>query len=267
MPLVASNLVFGYRPAPARPLLGAAEPLSLSLRPGAVTAILGPNGCGKSTLLRLLLGTLRPWFGQVTLQDRPLQDWDWPGRARRIAFVSQRPELTEPMTVAQAVALGAMHGPPPAHAAVLASLDRVDLADRAAEPLAHLSAGQQQRAALARALLQLAVAPGPGQVLLADEPFAALDPRHALQVLALLRELAASGVAVAAVMHDLTAARRASDFAAVLADDGRLVAFGPTPAVVTPAVLSTVYRLPLVELGPPHAPAIVPEPPPPPTAG
>src|SRR6185369_6151052 len=100
--LAASGVHFAYPGSDAEVVRG----VSLSLRPGTVTAVLGPNGAGKSTLLRLLLGTLRPSAGRVTLGEREvtaIEPWE---RAAAVAYIGQRTALAGPTTVRRLVALG-----------------------------------------------------------------------------------------------------------------------------------------------------------------
>jgi len=237
MPLQAADLAFSY--APSRPIL---HNLSFSLQPGSVCALVGPNGAGKSTLLRLLLGVLTPTRGQISLDGQPLQSFSHRQRAQRIAYVPQRTSLAFAFTIREFVRLGrySVSGRED-KSAIAAAMDRAGLLDRADEPIATLSAGQQQRAALARALAQLdAPAPaGSARFLLADEPVSAMDPRHALEAMALLRSLADSGLGVAVVLHDLTLAVRFCDQALVLSEAGHLAAAGAH--ALSPDILDPVF--------------------------
>lgn len=238
MPLRAVDLVFGY--APDRPVLGG---VSARLDAGSMCALVGPNGAGKSTLLKLLLGVLRPSGGRVLLDDRGVLELPHRERARRMAYVPQRASLAFAFTVREFVRLGrfAARGEGDA-AAADAALERVGLADRADDPLGTLSAGQQQRAGLARALAQLhGGGDGRERFLLADEPVSAMDPRHALEAMSLLRSLADAGLGVVVVLHDLTLASRFCDRALVLEEGGRLAAEGASSEALSPEVLGRVF--------------------------
>lgn len=236
MPIAASELGFAY--VPRRAVLSG---VSLTLRAGALTAIVGPNGAGKSTLLRLLLGVLRPTAGRVSLDDQEVWSMPHRARARRIAYIPQRTSPAFGFTVAQCVRMGRLaHGLPDDGAAAGRALDRVGLTARRDDVFDVLSAGQQQRAILARALAQLDSAE-PGPILLADEPASALDPRQSLEAMAILRERAAAGVAVVVVLHDLTLAARFCDDAVVLTERGGIAAFGPAASTLTPDVLNGVF--------------------------
>jgi iron complex transport system ATP-binding protein len=236
VPLEAVNLSFGY--LARRPVL---REVSLALEPGAVTAIVGPNGAGKSTLVRLLLGILEPGAGQVLLDGVAVGAIPHRQRARRLAYVPQRPSVAFAFSVRQYVELGGFAAPGVARAAADAALESAELAERADDPFPTLSAGQQQRAAMARAIVQLNGSAGSTSALLADEPVSAMDPRHALRAMGLLRSLAARGAAVGVVLHDLGLALRFCDRAAVLDAGGRLASAGPAASTLTPAVLDPVF--------------------------
>ncbi|MBL8991633.1 MAG: ABC transporter ATP-binding protein [Phycisphaerae bacterium] len=238
MPLRFEHLDFAYRPG--RPVLRA---VTASLPPGQLTVILGPNGSGKSTLLRLALGLLRPARGAATLDGTPTWRLAEPARAARIAYCPQRTSLAAPFTVAQFVRLGRFALPPDEHA-VAAALERMELAERAADRFDTLSAGQQQRAAIARVLAQVA-GDGPPRFILADEPCAAMDPRHALAAMSVLREQAsARGLGVAVVLHDFAIARRFADAALLLDAEGSVAAQGNPEHVLAPGPLERVFGVP-----------------------
>ena len=224
--------------------------VSLGVAPGRVTALVGPNGSGKSTLLRLLAGLERPGAGSVTLGGRPAASWTAPERARRLALMPQRPEVAFGYTVREVVGFGrlSLGGPTGGAGAdpIVRALERVGLADRASDRFEHLSIGQQQRAALARALTQLDRDAGersaPG-VLLADEPVSAMDPRHTIESLNLLRGAAGAGHAVLVVLHDLNHALRFADDAAVLDERGTIARVGVARECLTPRVLEPVFGI------------------------
>ncbi len=244
MTLRADHLAFAY--VPDRPVL---RDVSFALAPGTMTAILGPNGAGKSTLLRLALNLLTPSSGQIYLDERPLRDFSRHALASRVAYVPQRPEVAFDFSVAAVVAMGRYlqdRGATPAR--VRSALDRMEIADRAHDPFATLSAGQQQRVAIARALAQLDAPASSARLLLADEPVSAMDPRHALHAMRILRGLRADNIAVAIVLHDLTLAARFCDSAILLSDDGRVVRAGPIAQVLAPDTLHTAFRLDFVAL-------------------
>lgn len=247
MALAATDLSFAYHPG--RPVL---RGVSAAFPAGTVTAVLGPNGSGKSTLLRLLLGLLAPGTGSVTLGGRSVHAMREPDRAASLAYLPQRPSVAFGFSLLDVVALGPgrLAVGPRAAEAVRRAVDAVGLAGREATPFAELSAGQQQRAVLARALAQAGTMAGPpeGTALLADEPTSALDPRHALQAMGLLRAQAEAGRAVVASLHDLGAALRFADRALLLDAEGRVAAAGAVRQALAEPVIERVFGVRFVEL-------------------
>jgi len=247
MALAATNLTFAYR-AGAPVLRG----LTARFEPGSLTAVLGPNGSGKTTLLRLLLGLLAPTGGDVLLDGRRLHAMPEHERAARLAYVPQRPSVAFGFSLLDIVSLGCGPRAPAARATRAArdALASVGLLERARTPFAELSAGQQQRAVLARALAQLdsTTADPPACALLADEPTSAMDPRHALEAMDLLGRQARAGRAVVVVLHDLAAALRFADRALVLDARGAPAASGPVREALRDPVLRRVFDVEFLEL-------------------
>ncbi|RJQ77703.1 phosphonate ABC transporter ATP-binding protein [Pseudonocardiaceae bacterium YIM PH 21723] len=176
----------------------ALDDVSFSIGAGEIVALVGMSGSGKSTLLRQVDALHLPSTGRVTVLDTDTTSAG--GRElralrRRVGFVFQQFHLVGRLSVLENActgALGRIRGPrlgrvsyPKAvRAQAMAHLERVGLADRAAQRADTLSGGQQQRVAVARALMQ------DPEILLADEPVASLDPETAVQIMALLREIA-----------------------------------------------------------------------------
>ncbi len=194
---------------------------------GAWTVLFGPSGAGKSTLLRILAGLLAPQEGRITIGGRTLLDTAQgiavPAGRRSIGFVTQQPALFPHLTVRQNIAFGVRHLSAPARAGrvheMLHLFGAEALADRGAK---NLSGGERQRVALARAL-----APAP-QLLLLDEPLAALDAASAKDI---LRRLLDFEVRVLYVSHDLAEIWR-MPAELVLLDRGRVTATGPLRQVL-----------------------------------
>jgi iron complex transport system ATP-binding protein len=220
----------------------ALDAVSLALAPGELLAVVGPNGSGKTTLLGALLGTARLAAGSVTIAGRPIAQWVPRELARVLGVVTQREELLFPLSVEETVALGRY-----AHLGPLASpgekdrrlvaeaMARADVGMLAARRTDTLSGGEWQRVRVARALAQ------EPRALLLDEPTAALDVRHEMEVFELVRRLAGEGIGTLLVTHHLNLAARYAD-RVILLDHGRLVAAGPPVDVLRPDTVSTVFE-------------------------
>ena len=216
-----------------RPVLAG---IDLDLRGGELVAMVGPNGAGKTTLLRAMAG-LVPATGRLTLAGAELARLSLAERARHIAYLPQGHVFHWPMPVADIVALGRLPRGAGAdlsaadRAATLSAMAVTGIAAYADRPVTTLSGGERARVALARVLATEA------DIILADEPTAALDPRYQLIVLGILKRHAEAGGAVLAVLHDLGLAARHADRLVVL-DRGRIVADGAPRDVLTKARLA-----------------------------
>jgi len=221
-------------------LLGETRPrlddVNLTVARGDVLALIGPSGSGKTTLLRCL-NCLTPFtsgrieIGDVAIDATARLDVALLRRLRqKVGFIFQGYNLFPHLTAAQNVALAPHHvlRLPRADAEARAKtlLDRVGLAARAGARPAQLSGGEQQRVAIARAL---AMEP---EVLLLDEPTAALDPELTQEVLETLRALAAGGQTMVVVTHEMGFARHVATQVAVF-DAGRIVETGCPDDVFT----------------------------------
>jgi iron complex transport system ATP-binding protein len=236
MSLQAHELCFRY----ASEL--AVDHIELQLAPGELVALIGPNGSGKSTLLRLLAGVLRPLSGRALWAGEDIAAMPARRRARRIAYLPQQILAPPGYAAQEVVALGRHpHGTGlswretaadrAAVRAALADTDSESLADRRFETL---SGGERQRILLASALAQ------GGELLLLDEPTAALDLHHQVAGMRRLRALAMAGRAVLCATHDLNLAAAAADRLVLLAR-GAVVADGDARSVLLPQRLRDVY--------------------------
>lgn len=218
-----------------RPVL---QGLDFTLATGEVVGVVGPNGAGKTSLLRTLAGLLRAAAGEIELDGKPLFARHPQERARLVGYLPQFPRLEWPLPVREAVALGrrALGLADVADAEVDAALARFELTALAQTDATRLSGGEQMRVHLAR------LAAGEHQVLLVDEPTASLEPRHQLQVLAQLRELARGGCAILMVLHDLALAARYCDRVLVLAN-GHQQAVGAPQEVLGERLLEEIFRV------------------------
>ncbi|MER5842980.1 MULTISPECIES: ABC transporter ATP-binding protein [Streptomyces] len=215
--------------------------LDLALPERRVTVIVGPNGCGKSTLLGGLARTLPARGGAVLLDGRELTRIPTREIARSIGMLPQSATAPDGLTVRDLVRYGRQphqgllrQWSADDARAVEEALTAADLHGLADRPLETLSGGQRQRAWIAMAVAQET------PILLLDEPTSALDMGHALEVLELVRSLAAQGRTPVLVLHDLTTACRYADHMIAL-KDGAIVAQGPPSAIVSPELVRELY--------------------------
>ena len=205
------------------------------LRPGLVTAVVGHNGAGKSTLAQVIAGTLRVDSGTVSIGERVVDDAATfvPARRRGVAMVSQAPRIFTHMSVLSNVAFPLRVrgvGRTQARAAALEQLRAVGIADLAFKRASDLSGGQAARVAIARALVFRP------EVLILDEPTAALDVEATAQVSAVLRErLAGAGITTLLVSHDIAEVLSLASRMIVMGE-GRIVEEGePARVLASPA--------------------------------
>jgi ABC-type Mn2+/Zn2+ transport system ATPase subunit len=211
--------------------------VDLAIAEGEFLGIVGPSGSGKTTLLKALLGTIRPATGRV---DRR------PGL--RLGYVPQVESVNWqfPVTVGECVlmARAARRRLPwcsrHERAQVRDVLERLGIADLEHRHIRALSGGQQQRVFVARALL------GQPDVLLMDEPTSGVDVRTRHEVLHLLDDLNVEGLAVVITTHDLNGI--AAHLPRLLCLNTRVIAHGPSHAVLTAEVLQRTYGAPMTVL-------------------
>ncbi|HYO86274.1 MAG TPA: amino acid ABC transporter ATP-binding protein [Dermatophilaceae bacterium] len=205
--------------------------IDLTIRPGEVVCVIGPSGSGKSTLLRCVNLLEQPTAGRVWLQEDEVTDpdCDIDHVRARVGMVFQQfnlfPHLTalSNCTIAQVKVL--RRDKATARAKAMATLARVGLAGREDAYPAQLSGGQQQRVAIARALSM------DPDLMLFDEPTSALDPELVGDVLAVIRLLAAEGMTMIAVTHEMAFAREVAD-RVIFMDDGVIVEQGDPARVI-----------------------------------
>lgn len=205
----------------------ALDGVDLEVRPGRVTAVVGPNGAGKSTLFHCLAGTLRPARGQVLLGERDITRQAAHARTRLgIARTFQQLAVFPSLTVAENVRVGAEQARIPDPGAVERALRLFGLDGPVrALPAAGLPTGTLRRVELARALA------GNPRVLLLDEPAAGLDSGEVAALARVLRALAADGMALLVVEHDLDLVADLAHTVHVMAA-GRIVTSGPADRVL-----------------------------------
>lgn len=218
----------------------------LSLPPvlaGHVTALVGPNGAGKTTLLRVLAGLL-PAVGQVRLGANCMLQMSAPERARVMSFMPQfvPPRMSLNVLESTISALRAsphqidVTGVNDYRDRSLAVLDQLGILDLALAPFDQLSGGQRQMASLAQAIVR-----NPSLLLL-DEPLSALDLRHQILVMEVVRKISLTGTIVVTVLHDLSLAARWAD-SVIIMRRGELYAAGSPSEVMTSAMLKDVYEV------------------------
>jgi iron complex transport system ATP-binding protein len=215
--------------------------LNLRVVQGEWLGLIGPNGAGKTTMLRAVAG-LVPHTGSVMVTGRPASTLDRRRLSQLVAYVPQRPLIPTSMTVTNYVLMGRTPYIPYLGTessrdmyVVAEVIERLELTSFADRPLGSMSGGEVQRAVLGRALAQQA------PLLLLDEPTAALDVGHQQQVLELIDELRTEhALTVISAVHDLTLAGQFAE-RLVLLSDGRLVAEGTAPTVLTESVISQHY--------------------------
>ena len=225
----------------------ALDDVSLRVRPGRVTGLIGMNGSGKSTLFKTVMGMTRPDQGAV------LVDGAAPVSARRrglVGYVPQSEDIdrTFPVSVRDVAMMGrygrlglTRRARAEDRTAVAQALERVELRDFADRQIGQLSGGQLKRAFLARGIAQDA------RILLLDEPFAGVDKRSEATIVRLLRELAAEGRTVLVSTHDLHALPRLADEAILLLR--RVLFHGTVSDALRPETLALAFGFDVLEQG------------------
>ncbi len=216
--------------------------IDFTARAGEITAIVGPNGSGKSTLLKAITDEV-DFSGKVILNGQDtakLKPWEL---AAMRGVLPQAATLAFPFTVIEVVHMGLLAGISGARPDIPArALAAVGLSGYGGRFYQELSGGEQQRAQLARVLCQVwhPVVDDVPRWLLLDEPVASLDIGHQLLVMQLMKDYAARGGGVVAVMHDLNLSAMFADQMAMIMGGGLLTS-GPPDAVMRNDVLSKAY--------------------------
>jgi manganese/iron transport system ATP-binding protein len=229
--LLVQHLTVNYRN------VNALEDISFKLGAGTLVGLLGPNGAGKSTLIKALLGLIPVQSGRILYGDRPLHQ-----QRQQVAYVPQRSQIDwdYPTTVWNVVMLGrTIHTgwlrSPSRQSAIIVkeSLDRVGLLDLRDRPIGALSGGQQQRVFLARAIAQQA------DLLLLDEPLAAVDKKTEALVFQIYDELKAEGKTLLISCHEWGGILNHYDELLLL--NQTLIAQGTPDAIMTPDNIQQTY--------------------------
>ncbi|TNM61706.1 ABC transporter ATP-binding protein [Aliirhizobium smilacinae] len=218
--------------------------VGLDFPAGEVVALVGHNGSGKSSLLKILARQLTPTTGSVAYAGRDLKDYDGRDFARSVAYLPQDLSTGSEMTIRELVGCGRY----PWHGALgrFSAIDRKKVEEAikathigrfADRVVGTLSGGERQRAWIAMLIAQDA------RCLLLDEPTAALDIAHQIEVLSLVRRLAhEGGRSVIIVLHDINMAARFCDRIHAL-KGGRVVASGTPADILVPDTLRAIYGI------------------------
>ncbi|NVJ70037.1 MAG: ABC transporter ATP-binding protein [Alphaproteobacteria bacterium] len=219
------------------------ENVSFLVEPGKVVGLIGANGAGKSTALKAALGLVKPDTGKITIEGKDISALTGKERAKKVSYVPQGAPIHWPLTVERLVSLGRTPHLTPWQDVraedeaiirkVMEVTDCWNLRDRLATTL---SGGEKSRVMLARTMAVGA------PYMLADEPTAALDPLHQLQVMDIMRGQAACGAGVLLVIHDLSFALRYCD-QLVLLHEGKVLAHGRPQDVLTDAHLEAAFQV------------------------
>lgn len=224
--------------------------VSVTMRGGEVTCVLGMNGAGKSSLLSVMCGERRLEAGRVSLDNVPLSAFSRQALAQRRAVLPQHSTLAFPMSVREVVGMGRA----PYHMSgvhdvredefltqVLTHVGLMGFEERSYDAL---SGGERQRVQLARVLMQLAPLDESleGKWLFLDEPTASQDMSRAHDILRLSGVLSRQGLGVCVVVHDLNLALRYADRVIVL-ERGRVLCEGAPLDVLTPQMLARGFDL------------------------
>lgn len=223
----------------------AVDGVTFDVKPGRITAVAGPNGSGKSTLIRAVVKRITPASGDITIGARSLREIGLAEVGRLAAVLPQREETAFPLDVHEYVSLGRYphlglwNAKSPAdERAVDRAIERAEIGSLSSRRTDELSGGEWQRVRLARALAQEAPA------LIVDEPTTFLDIAHEMAIFELLSSLAASGLAVMLVSHQLNLVSRFADVI-VLLHRGKVAAQGTPQDVMQPALLERVFEWPV----------------------
>ncbi len=211
--------------------------INVSIPKGSLVGIIGPNGAGKSTLLKALLGLVKPLSGNALFYGAPFAKVK-----EQIVYVPQKGSIDWdfPITVFDVVLMGRFRKlkglkwyKKADKEAALKILDRLEMGSLAERQISALSGGQQQRLFIARALLQEA------DILLLDEPFAAVDKATEDIIIQILKDLRDEGKTILVVHHDLKTAYEYFDKALLL--NTSLVAYGKTDDALSADNLARAY--------------------------
>ena len=219
------------------------QDISLSVQPGDVFCLLGPNGIGKSTLLKCLGGILRIREGSILLNGRNLFDYKLPELARKIGYVPQGLlsafpfRILDILLMGRAPHLGILESPSPKDIDIAyAAMERVGIVHLADRPYTAVSGGEWQLTLIARALVQ------EPQILMLDEPTSHLDMGNQMKILQVIHDLAANGMTFLMASHYPDHAFLVANKVALM-NKGRILQTGSANEVITEENLKTTYGI------------------------
>lgn len=238
--MAAENLSFAYGDLPV--LSG----VTFTVKPGAVTTLMGANACGKTTLLKLMTKNLKPDAGRVLLGERDISGIRLRDFAKKAAIVHQKNTSPDDLTVRKLVGYGRIP-----HSSMLRApseqdaerirwaMDATGISKIADKSMGTLSGGQRQRAFIAMALAQ------DTRLLFLDEPTTFLDVRYQVEILRLARKLNEKhGLTIVMVLHDINQALMYSDEVVGL-KDGKILVQGPPRQVISGGMIRELYNIEL----------------------
>lgn len=221
--------------------------LSMAVKSGAVTTIIGANGCGKSTLFNLMTKNLKKYEGKILLNNTDISQIRLKDFAKQVAIVHQYNTAPADITVEKLVSygrapyhtIGISKNPEEDESKVQWALEITALSDIKNAPVSQLSGGQKQRVWIALALSQ------DTKILFLDEPTTYLDIRYQLDILRLIKKLNTEyGITVIMVLHDINQSLYYSD-EIIAMKDGKAIASGNPSEIITSRLIKEVYDVSL----------------------
>lgn len=219
--------------------------LSMEVKKGDITAILGPNGIGKTTLLHLILGWIKADRGSIYLEGKKLENYSRREMGKLIGLVPQDEHITFEYTLLEYVLLGrtphlhSLESPGKKdYTAALSALKKVGLENLADRPVTHLSGGEKQLVLVARSLAQ------EPRILLLDEPMSNLDLANKIRLIKVLQSLKKEGVTILFTSHEPEVAAAISNYLILMGNNNQ-IDHGSSEKILTSKYLSRIYGVPV----------------------
>ncbi|PWJ44307.1 heme ABC transporter ATP-binding protein [Sediminitomix flava] len=221
--------------------------LNLEVKPGELLSVLGANGAGKSTLLKILTGDTPLSEGQISFDQKGINDFKVTDLAKKRAVLSQNFQLSFPYTVDEVVMMGRLPystGVKRDKELAAEMMDKTNTYQFKDRVFSSLSGGEQQRVQLARALTQLWDEDDAPKYLFLDEPTSNMDIIQQQQVFELVKKLCGDHIGVLAIVHDLNVAAQFSD-RMLFIKNGKEVAQGEVEKVFKAWVIEKTFSHPV----------------------